>query len=65
MTERLLNPIDAAKKLGISRPSFYKMKARLIAKGMKKVRVGRRVKYLESSIDRIIMRAAVMERPLC
>ena len=64
MSERLLRPKDAAKKLGISRPTFYKLRSRLIAQGMKAVRVGRSPKYLESSIDALILRAAEKEQAL-
>ena len=64
-TEKLLNPNEAAVKLGISRPSFYKLKTKLIAKGMKKVRVGKSDKYLESSLDVLIRKSAEAEKPLC
>ncbi len=65
MAEQLLTPTDVTKKLRISRSKFYNIRARLIARGMKKVIVGGNAKYLESSIDRMIIRAAENDQPLC
>ncbi len=65
MAEQLLTPTDVTKKLRISRSKFYNIRARLIARGMNKVVVGGSTKYLESSIDRMIIRAAENDQPLC
>ena len=65
MAEQLLTPTDVTKKLRISRSKFYNLRARLIARGMKKVIVGGNTKYLESSIDRMIIRSAENDQPLC
>ena len=65
MAEQLLTPTDVTKKLRISKSKFYNIRARLIARGMKKVIVGGNTKYLESSIDRMIIRAAENDQPLC
>ena len=64
MGEQLLTPTDVTKKLRISRAKFYKIKGRLMAKGMKKVVIDGNTKYLESSIDAMIKRAAEREEPL-
>ncbi len=65
MAEQLLTPTDVTKKLRISRTKFYNLRARLIARGMNRVIVGGNTKYLESSIDRMIIRAAENDQPLC
>ncbi len=65
MAEKLLKPIEVSRKLGISRAKFYTLRAKLTARGMKKVIVGGSTKYLESSIDRMIIRSAENDQPLC
>ncbi len=65
MTEQLLTPTDVTKKLRISRAKFYRIRAKLIASGMKRVVIGGSVKYLESSIDKLLRKAAETEVPLC
>ena len=64
MSENLLSPTNAARKLGVSRMTFYRIRAKLLAKGVKTVTVGNHVKYLESSLDALIRLAAETERPL-
>jgi len=63
-TEQLLRPSEVYRKLRISKTKFYRIRARLIAGGMKRVRIDGNVKYLESSIDEMIRRAAETETPL-
>jgi predicted DNA-binding transcriptional regulator AlpA len=65
MAEKLLTPIEVSRKLGISKAKFYRLRARLTARGMKKITVGGSPKYLESSIDRMIIRSAEKDQPLC
>ena len=66
MSERLLTPTDVYRdKLRISRAKFYRIKARLIANGMKTVQIDGSTKFLESSIDAMILRSANEGRPLC
>lgn len=65
MAEQLLTPTNVKDKLKISRSKFYRIKPRLIAAGMKTVSIDGSVKYLESSIDAMIRRAAETEVPLC
>ncbi|MBW8036663.1 MAG: hypothetical protein FVQ79_13825 [Planctomycetes bacterium] len=65
MGEQLLRPTEVHKKLRISRSKFYRIRARLIANGMKTIRIDGSVKYLESSIDAMIRKAAETEVPLC
>jgi predicted DNA-binding transcriptional regulator AlpA len=64
MAEQLLNPMEVAGKLKISRTTFYEIRPKLIAKGLKTLRVGQHIKYLESSLDRLICKAAENEQPL-
>jgi predicted DNA-binding transcriptional regulator AlpA len=64
MAEQLLTPTDVKNKLRISRSKFYRLRAKLIANGMKTVKVEGSVKYLESSIDGLILRCASEGKPL-
>ena len=64
MSEKLLTPIQAARKLGISRAKFYVLRTSLTARGMKRVTVGSHIKYLESSLEKLINRAAESGKPL-
>ena len=66
MSERLLTPTDVYRqKLRISRAKFYRIRARLIAAGMKPVVIDGSTKYLESSLDAMILKAASEWRALC
>ena len=65
MTEQLLTPTDVTRKLRISRSKFYNIRAKLIANGMKRVTIDGSVKYLESSIDALLRKAAETEVPVC
>jgi predicted DNA-binding transcriptional regulator AlpA len=64
MAEQLLNPMEVAGKLRISRTTFYEIRPQLIAKGLKSLRIGQHIKYLESSLDKLIAKCAEEERPL-
>jgi predicted DNA-binding transcriptional regulator AlpA len=64
MTEQLLTPQDAARKLAISRATFYRIRTRLLANGVQYVVVGGIVKYRQSSLDRLIADAAEQKKPL-
>jgi hypothetical protein len=64
MTEQLLTPMDAARKLAIGRTTFYKLRHRLIANGMEYVVIGGIVKYRQSSLDKLIAVAAEQKKPL-
>ena len=65
MSEQLLTPTNVKDKLKISRSKFYRIKPRLIAAGMKTVVIDGSTKFLESSIDALILRSANEGRPLC
>ncbi|MBE0534530.1 MAG: helix-turn-helix domain-containing protein [Phycisphaerae bacterium] len=65
MSEQLLTPGQAAKKLAISRSTFYRLRAGLIARGVRTIKVGSGTKYLESSMDEVIRRAAENETAVC
>lgn len=64
MTEQLLTPNDVAKKLAISRATFYRLRHRMLDKGLEYVVVGGIVKYLQSSLDILIVEAARQKKPL-
>lgn len=49
MNEQLLTPIQAARKLGISRAKFYVLRTSLTARGMKRVTVGSHIKCTVST----------------
>lgn len=65
MAEQLLSPTDVYKKLRISRAKFYRIRAKLIANGLQVVKIEGSIKYRQSSLDRMIARAAETERDLC
>lgn len=64
MPEQLLKPIEVARRLGISKTKFYEIRPRLLARGMKQVTVGNSPKYLESSLDKLILQLADSEGSL-
>lgn len=64
-TEQLLRPKEVYTKLRISKSKFYRIQSKLIAAGMKRVRIDGNNKFLESSIDKMIRRAAETETPIC
>jgi predicted DNA-binding transcriptional regulator AlpA len=64
MSEKLLTPIQAARMLGVSRSKFYGIRHQLMARGMKRITVGKNHKYLESSIERLIRIASESGKPL-
>ena len=64
MTKRLLKTKDVADRLGISMPTFFRLRTKLLAKGLKCTKIGSGTKYLESSLDKLIDQAITMDRPL-
>ncbi len=58
MPETLLKLNETARRLGISRRQFYRLRPRFIAKGLQEVRVGQFRKYREASLDHVIQKAA-------
>jgi len=58
MPERLLQLNETARRLGISRRQFYRLRPRLIAKGLQQVTVGKFRKYREASLDKLIVEAS-------
>jgi len=64
ITEQLLRPCEVYRKLRISKSKFYRIQSRLIAAGMKRVKIDGNNKFLESSIDEMIRKAAESEMPL-
>ena len=65
MARQLLTTRQVENRLGIGHTKFYELRAKLIAKGLKTARVGKRTKYLESSLDQIIDRAINTDMPIC
>ena len=64
MAEQLLKPMEVARRLGICRAKFYVLRPKLVAKGLKGTRVGKNVKYLESSLEELIDTAIRTGLPL-
>lgn len=54
MPEKLLTAVEAARKLGVSRTKFYRLRTRLVAKGMQERIIGQQRRYREASLDRMI-----------
>ena len=65
MAKQLLTTRQTAQQLGISMATFYRIRSRLLAKGLKYTKVGNGTKYLESSLDKLIDRAINADRPIC
>lgn len=63
--ERLLTIDQVATRLGLVRRTVNRHRAKLEAKGLQKVMIGpRTVRFLESSLNRMIKRAAERNEPL-
>ena len=64
MSKQLLTTKQTMQRLGVSPATFYRIRAKLMARGLKATKIGKRTKYLESSLDKIIARAINTDRPL-
>lgn len=58
MPEYLLSVNETAKRLGISRRQFYRLRPRLIALGLQQITLGHQRRFREASLDNIIRKAA-------
>ena len=58
MAEQLIKLGETARRLGISRRQFYRLRALFIAYGLQEIIVGQQRKYREASLDRLIQKAA-------
>ena len=56
MSEQLLKTKDVANRLSVPLSTFYRLRAKLIAQGLKRVKVGKSTRYLESSLDKVILK---------
>jgi len=64
--QQVLSPEQTAERLGISRARFYEMLPYLLVEwGLKRVKVRNSWKYLESSVDKMLIRASNCETPIC
>lgn len=61
MAERLLSRAETAKRLDMSTRSFDRHKAKLMARGLQTVKIGKYAKFRESSLDGVIQRLAERE----
>ena len=64
MARQLMTAIEVAKRLDVSQATFYRIRVKLMAKGLKATTIGHGTRYLESSLDRIIDTAINSDRPL-
>jgi len=64
MAERLLQLAETARRLGISRRQFYRLRPKLLARGLQEITVGQQRKYREASLDRMIQTIAETETAL-
>ncbi len=62
--EQLLKACDVYRRLSISNSKFYRIRLRLVANGLKVVSIDGNDKYLESSLDEMIRRAAKNGTPI-
>jgi hypothetical protein len=56
MAEQFLKPMEVAKRLRVERTRFYEIRPKLIALGLKTARIDGTVRYLESSLDKAMLR---------
>jgi predicted DNA-binding transcriptional regulator AlpA len=54
---RFITNTQAAAQLEVSRATFYRMRPKLIARGLKCIKIGGYVRYLESSLEKVITKA--------
>ncbi|MHC4555313.1 MAG: hypothetical protein ACYSUS_08530 [Planctomycetota bacterium] len=54
---RFITNTQAAEQLEVSRATFYRMRPKLIALGLKQVKIGGYVRYLEPSLEKSINKA--------
>lgn len=65
MSDRLLTIDEVARRLNIARRTAYDNLSAMIAKGLKRVQVSKRlVRYTESSFEQLIARAIEQEEPI-
>lgn len=58
MAEQLLSVSKVSERLSVSRRQFYRLRPRLVAKGLQEITVGHQRKYREASLDHVIQKAA-------
>jgi predicted DNA-binding transcriptional regulator AlpA len=59
MAKQLLTTRQAAARLEVSRATFYRMRSKLIARGLKRIKIGGYTRYLESSLEKVIDKAMI------
>ncbi len=64
MSEAYLTIDELAAKLKVGKTKLYAVLPSLMARGLKKTIVGRRARYLESSLDAVLKKAAETETPI-
>ena len=57
MSRRFITTTQAAQRLEVSRATFYRMRPKLIARGLKRIKIGGYTRYLESSLEKVITKA--------
>ncbi len=60
MAEQLLSISKVSQRLSVSRRQFYRLRPRLIARGLQEVTIGHQRKFREASLDEMIRKAAEM-----
>jgi predicted DNA-binding transcriptional regulator AlpA len=61
MAEQFLKPMEVAKRLKLKRTRFYAIRPKLVAMGLKRIKIAGTVRYLESSLDEAMLRLANQE----
>ncbi len=63
-SEMLINDKVVAERLGISKTTFFEHKKKLMTYGLKEIRGAGTVRYLASSLDAVLQKAARTGKPL-
>lgn len=64
MNENYLTAEQVAGKLNIGKTTFYAHLPKLMARGLKRIVIGRQVRYFESTLEKVLEKAAENESPI-
>jgi predicted DNA-binding transcriptional regulator AlpA len=64
MSEQYLTVNEITKKLKIGRTKFYAILPKLMARGLKRIVIGHHVRFIESSLETLLKKAAETETPI-
>lgn len=64
MKENYLTAAEVAGKLKIGKTTFYAHLPKMMARGLKRIVIGRQVRYFESTLEKMLEKAAENENPI-